>query len=635
MTRQEMNEKLAKFVSEEEKDGTSMKELRKIYDYEMEKVKKFADEFDDTGTMTLLYLAKIAQEQIEDTWISLKAMRENPKLIEGYEEYLKIIGSEEVRRSREDAVKSIAKIVAALSTKVMIGGVEAIEKEFDTAIETVVEGMGKLKFEVYLNSGREIEEIRNFSQTVEVANSLAEMLLRIERSKDGIHVGFIENPGTLDGWFGIFCKSNGNIFSYNERIDEEYIGQHRHMRNGRYAEKKAYDLFPYELCEFSEERDYKGYSVESRIGEKRKLLEAANYSALIRTILSMAMIARRHTGKKIEGNSVIVNSLIGANLAKLKNEEKLTTAIVKWEGSQLIKIGTEYNTPRFEVAKVLKGDYDKEFNHSEGREVSGWFEGVNQEMVDAYGAGFEISQDRILESNSSRRLIGDTNTDQEFIGTEERMRLAAYYDVRRQLAHYIRKQMQSDYDKFGGEKGMTKWYREELKKRMEKILRYCADAYRRKRPETNNVEYGEDEKQEVGIFSAENGRMRIYIGTREMLGPKMLTREKGEMEARCPITRARANVFFRFEFKTYKQVESILGLRLPKFCVGWREMDLYNGNYILDVTDPVGNMRNVLKYDNFDFDFGVGLSKSGLKKIERNCDAVTQRTEIESEAGNV
>jgi len=618
----DVNNRLMQFLKESPYEGFHLKTLSSCWDYDLKNISKFANAYDDTGELTLLYLASVCQEHIDDTVVSVKSVLTSPGIMKPYSDCKALIESPLVRVSKQNMTNRISAIIAAISGKKLLGDGHSIDDELEKAIYAMFECFRKLRFEVYVKSGRAIEGFNKFSSSVQVSNSLAEMLLRLEGSPDGIYVGYVANPGTLDGWFGFFCKSNGNMFSYNERIDEAYVGQHRRLRNGRYAENKAYDLFPYELCEFSDERDYKGYAKEVSMGSNRKLFDVGDFSIFVRTVLSMAVISRKHSGHVLKGKAVVIDSLLPANLARLGNSGEDTKALVKWEGSQLVKAATSFKPPQFEEEKVLSGFYNKEFCYNEERPRvdTGWFYGLNQDIVDAYGDGFKINQEQVLGSNSSRRLIGDGDTEQEFIGAPSRLRLRAYMEVRRQLANHIGKKLYDDFHKFGGVDKLKEWYAERLMERLDKVLSYCADTYTQcmanKDEEKTRVEFGEAEAQDgknSSSFCRNYSPLVVRMSPKTMYGYVNLS-EYVDRTFICPVTQCKATTFFLFDFSTYKNVQKFLGCALPKFCVGWHDNPPYNGNCLLDVTDPVGDLTHPL-YSHFDFSFSIGLSKRALKQI--------------------
>lgn len=595
-----------------------------LWDYEMKRIAEVADNFDDTGALLLVHLASLCRRLVGNVYAPVRDVLSLPDALDPFKRIMALVDSPEVRECRETLARVLCAAVGSASKQRLLGDEESIFPAMDDAIKAIFGGFRHLRYEAYAISGRPVESTGHTSTSVLSFGSLAECLLALERAKDGIYICFISNPGTLDGWFGFFAKSNGNIFSYNERIDEAYAGQHRRMRNGRYAEEKAYDLFPYEMCEFSDDRDYKGYSTEMHIGEDLDLVDAAgeNRAVFTRALLSMALIMRRHEGRPLDGEPVVVNSLLPRNLLRAKEaageSKEAETALVKLGSSEIVARTAAFDSPDFDVAKMLRGEYDKEFDGGSGLEY-GVFKGVNQDMVDAYGEGFRLDSRRLLASDSSIRLIGKTSGDQEFIGSPRRLRKQAYYEARKQLALYIQRRMDEDFDAFGGSDGLREWYKKTLLGKMEEIRKLCADAYSRTGGE-GEIEIGVPEKQDHPTgskFDAENPPVRVFVSGKRMYAGVNLC-EHRDNSLVCPISHTKATVYFRVRFFTYRQVQRFIGCDLPKFCVGWGDHRPYNGNSILDITDPVGDLSGPLQRNYFSFDFVVAFSKRALKNKEKS-----------------
>ena len=596
-------------------------------EYDLENIAKVANGFDESGKLTLIYLASLCRKQIENTIAPVVSLLSESKIIDKYRTCIDCINSKEVQEIRADIVQKLATAISTVSKEKVIGKAIDIDAYLDDALKEIFSEFGKLKFEVYAKSGLPIGNISSTATSVQVCGSLAECLIRLERSNDGIYICFISNPGTLDGWFGFFVKSNGNIFSYNERIDEVYSGQHKNMRNGRYAEHgKAYGLFPYELCEWSDETDYKGYSTEMKIGENCNLFDGKNFEIAVRVFLTMALIVQKHMGKKVRGTPVIVNSLLANNLALLaeKELEPETNAVVEWKHSPIVEVSAKTAIPTFDVTKVLNGEYNKEFD----KKSDCVFNGNRQDIVDAYGDGFSINQDKILSSNSSLRLIGNGESEQEFIGTKERLRTQAYYEVREQLSDYIGQRMEDEYTSFGGSEQLGKWYREHILDRKDTILKYCLAAYNTKKTDdegnTSGKIYINSDKDAPGLDSRfANGSNAVSVTMSDKTGMGfwgafMLSQSK-EGRRKCWITGSEPSYYFRFYFYNYHQVEEFIGCNLPKFCTGWVRDYFSPGNSILNMVDPVSQMILPLNHrgNPFSFDIAVALSKSGIKKLQK------------------
>ena len=589
-------------------------------EHDIKRIAEVANGFDRSGNLTLIYLASLCRRQIEDTVAPVTSLLCDVSTMDKYRKCLECVNSHEVKGCRAGLVDSLAIAISSVSAKKVLGRATDIDAALDGAIDDIFKEFEKLKFEVYAKSGHPVGTMNATAMSVQVCGSLAECLIRLEKSKDGIYICFISNPGTLDGWFGFFVKSNGNLFSYNERIDEAYAGQHCNMRNGRYAEYgKAYGLFPYELCEFSEETDYKGYSTEVKIGENCNLFDGKNLEMAVRVFLTMALISQKHNGQKVEGECVIVNSLLQMNLSKLEGEREKSKALVVWNGSPIVKATEKFAIPRFEDEKVVRGEYDGEFNGNEGD--CGVFCGNNQDILDAYGEGFHADYEKVLASGSSRRLLGDGQTEQEFIGSPHRMRLQAYYEVRKQLAKHVWKQMKGEYDAFGGAEGLEKWYRDRLAERMDTIYRYCIAVYNETNGNEGDVEFGVMKRQDnspSSIFATQTQPMSVDIN-KKFRYAKISLSEFKDRSYRCAITGAKASFVFGFNFYSYTQVRDFLNCPLPKFCTGWLKDRPYNGNSILEVTDPVGELNHPISENEFPFNFTIALSKTAIKNLKKEC----------------
>ena len=135
----------------------------------------------------------------------------------------------------------------------------------------------KCKVDLYMRGGH-MQPISRFSPKIHVFSSLGECLLAFEAAPDGMYICYIRSNDSADGYFGFYIKSNGNLLSVHERIDESYPGEHSHHRNHRWVEGKEFALFPYsEVISHSTtdkdgkenvKRDYKGYATQYFISEE-------------------------------------------------------------------------------------------------------------------------------------------------------------------------------------------------------------------------------------------------------------------------------------------------------------------------------------------------------------------------------
>lgn len=93
----------------------------------------------------------------------------------------------------------------------------------------------------------------------------------------------------------------------------------------------------------------------------------------------------------------------------------------------------------------------------------------------------------------------------------------------------------------------------------------------------------------------------------------------------CDITGSPCTVYYTFKVINWKAFKELLpSTELPKILTGYRCSDrqhFYRGNSILDVVDPVDEIRTPFEYHTnfsepcpFNFVFTIGYSKRGLSR---------------------
>lgn len=605
------------------------------YHYKIKNLIEYANNADPSGHTTLIYLSNMCRKILGYTMVNVLSVIENPQIIKKYVKIKQLLDSEIVVETKREMMEMIDKFASSFGNVALIGerNSDDSEQDFLNSIESVVEEFKKLKFEVYSKSNLPVGKIERFAPEIKVFGSLSQCVVALEKSSDGICICYISSGG-LDGYFGFFVKSNGNIFSLNERLDEAYVGQHNRCRNGRYAEGKAFDLFPYdEICKFSGE-DYKGYSTNIEIDQNcLNIFDVGktNRSVYMRMIISMALIVNKYSGVKIDDECVFIDSLMQSNLKKLEQSQE--NALMKIEDASIVKRQSNFKI-NFDKNRLINGDYNYEFHHYNTMRKhgeSGHFPGYNQELVKIYGQDFEFSNEELLSTDSSRRLIGDSEVSRELVGSKKRMELQAYYNLRKKLAEHIKKKISEDIDKFGGINYFFEWYRSELLKHKKEIYKLCLDCFNREESTKENIlAFGD--KNEYGISPevkiTADYRNIFYSLYNEQTIRRSMVLTPIEYDDRgmfakflCPITGQKANNFFIFRFGDWKQIEKFIGNGLPNFCKDWVNTAFcegrYNGNPILDATDAVGFIESPFKKVNFHFSFVLGFSKNGLNKMNK------------------
>jgi len=599
-------------------------------DLKLRKIMEYDKKFDESGLITLICIHNLCKHKLKNSSIGVIDVLENPSAIEEFRKVYDVVNSPEIKEVKENFMATLNQIAANGVGRALIGeeNLQDIESDFMNAIDAVMEGMTKLHFEVYVNSGKPCNRIEQFSSKIQVFNSLSQCLLTLEHAGDGVCVCFISNSGSFDGYFGVFIKSNGNLFSYNERADEAYIGQHTRLRNGRaIADAKTMDLFPYDELINCSEYDYKGYATRMELQEDKLNIFDINRETYMKMITTMGVIVARHSEKLLDGKQVFINALLPMNIKSIENYSEEANALIKRQDSALILTNSK-PLIHFDKDKFLAGDYNAEFNHADRekfgkhyREV-GTFPGLNQSLVDIYGQDFEFNDEELLKDDSINRLIGDENVHLEFVGSLQRMRLQAYFRLREKLANHIKSKLIQDFESNGGRTGLIKWYGDRLKAVKDKIFELCKIRYENEDEDDPRLEgYPRFYMEELITKSSKTSNFFNEDLEYLCLTPfeVSVNRYWYETKFHCPFyPQYRIRYFFHICPRSYKEVEKLLGVEVPNYCKEWYNNrayhgDRYTGNCLLDATDKVSEIE--VSFPKFQFDAYCGFSKIGLDQI--------------------
>lgn len=557
-------------------------------EYEFHKIsKKMTDisQFDPSGTLAVLYAKNKFEQFSEHTKVPLRTILEEPESLRESSEMWDMLHSAEVRSLEDGLVKELAKIrdTGAENGYALLqpagkpdesaqdeGSMIALErKALSDSVNVVVEEATALRTELYLKGNHPIGTVTTFCHRLLVFSSIAECLLSLERSNDGIYLCYIDCNGSSDSHFCFMLHSNGNLLAITERIPEAYPGQHGNTRNGRWQGEYKTRLFPYHLIT-SSDYDYKGYPVDKKIENCRSIdilqLPANEHMPLL---LTMIIFARKYAGVSTNAMPLIItDSLLPCNLSLKEGD---STALAMAQTSAIAKATSEYR-PIWKTEDILRGEeYSEKLGHAYDSQL----------FVELYGQGFVL--------NDSALLARADNKACEFAADQQTMNLLAYQQGRQQLADYIREKMYQEYLAAGGVDSVRAWYTDAIAKKKHRLFAYCIEKW-------DEVEHGQNGglsflsiKQAVaGKGNVEYGYSRTYPFNKEN-GQKKL----------CPITGATASIFFMFRPESFDNIIEMLGTSdIPKILKGWRAAG-HNGygNELLSITDPIGRVGTPFEQD--------------------------------------
>lgn len=587
------------------------------------------EEFDPSGITSLIYIRKSFDNVAKNSRVRLYDLitRQYDDAIEMYD----TLHQPELEEYENIFIDKVSELITQI-TGLQIGERD-LEKEKDVVVSCltdVVENLRKLNVYCFQKSNESIGKIQRFSTKCEIASTLAGCVLEVESTHpDGIFLYYIEDDNQLGGYFTFIIKSNGNILSINDKANEAYVGQHNYSRNGRWAEAKQYDIFPYVMADW-EGSDYKGYPLKQRINEDRLQLKNVSPSNYISIIVAMMFLCNKYQDKMIDMDLTYSSMMLNCNTnANSKISENTKNEIVIYKDSQIAEYHRNYEVS-FKTDDVIAGRGCTRKGKQDNLRRS------NQKMVDIWGKGFEIDTTTLNKHHIYPKLGVECNEfESEAIGSYESIQMQSYMDACSQLADYMRKNMYFAYEKFIEENGSIKeWYKDKVHSSIENIYKICVERYfYNKHDDFINFDTDESHRYISGsiVLNEDNGA-------------------RWHKEYRDPVTDNLAYIMFEIVPKTEEDIKTVLGgIELPDILKCYNR----NGhgsclNVLLDMYDPVdmvGNIfenkesRNYLiinkgrKCDNwgyledrtgnpeYNFSVGIGFSKRGLNQLKKLYDS--------------
>ena len=578
--------------------------------------------FDSSGRMAVLYAKKVYLKTIADTRLKLVDVLQNRQGLEDEFKMYDVFVGEEVTKIESDYIEALHQTVLRITGKQEIGerDLEQEKKVVYDSLDAVLESLGSCYKDVYVNSHQPVGVVVNISTKILLFNHMADCVLMLEnKAPDGAYLCYINNNGTADGYFAIVIKSNGNLFSVNDRVSERYIGQHSNSRNGRWSEGHK-DFFPYEAIMTFDDYDYKGYATKYNIDESKLSLADLDPSVYVPIILAILCVINDQVGKVLDDKyQVYMNTLMRSNLERDEN----STALIQIDHTGLIEKTTQLLDIHFDPVKMMDGSYNDEFKiHTSGH---------GQQLVNYWGGGYVIKTRPL--SVTARTALSSGEDDEtvhaEFVGSLEKMREQAYYEARRDLADYVRDQYQKELDAFGGLEAVEKWFCDAMRQNMPNMLPLLARLYSESKMSTDYrvLKYREDDPKWIRHIRLITDRP--YAQEQWIYGKphKIVTWSGSEYidYYQDLLTDNKAYIWFSFESYNWSDIEAFTGQQVCGPLRGWRSEyrqdmgDAFScGNPLLDIVDAVDFVKPLTKDKSgyrIKFDYYAAFSKRGMNRL--------------------
>ena len=552
--------------------------------------------YDPSGTFAVLYAKHCFEECLKQARVKAYDVVANPDYLIEEREMYNIFNSPDVT-TIENALLNDFNTLIMNATQGRQIGVRDREKEKEalfSSITAVTEQLVKCNVDLFARGGV-IQPIKNFSMHIHVFNWLAECLCALEHANDGMYLCYIKCGDTADGYFGYYIKSNGNILSVNERVDEAFPGQHKRSRNGRWSEDKKHALFPYNFIFEYKDYDYKGYAGKHIINEDELSFLKLSAEAYMPLLLGMIALSLKYSGQSTSDLPIkYVDSLLPVNNASPVIDTK---SLVPVSNSAVIEshksLSVSFSNDDIKTAAIADryNGTNKVLNY---KERGSFYAGENI-FVRLYGDGFALDSSKLLLANKHLLVASsaseDALPDVEFVGTAPRMEMIGYMQARAQLALYIQDKIYEEYKRYGGVEALKEWWAQTVRNSKAKLFNLCIEQYNR----------SEDDKSKPYISSKESKNGYAEFGFKcpfnTPQGYDVYGRANGKYA--CPITGAKASIFFYFNFSDWTQIAEVFGENsIPKILKGWTTASRRtSGNSLLDATDPVEKVGTPFEYD--------------------------------------
>lgn len=246
-----------------------------------ETMKKLINQFDDSGEISVLYAKQFYMDYLKHVSIKLfDLFQDDSDDLKIFRNLYRTMNGVEVESIEQKWFIAVYRILKKL-------GIYLIADKFDTsvlydAVECITKDITKCNIDVFGKGARsKNNEPFIYGTTIRSFNTMAECILDLSSSSNGIYLCYISLNNKPDGYFTYIYKCENTLVSINDRVNESFRGQHNKSRNNRWMEYKCYNLFPYDIIEYGDDRDYKGYATSMWNSDEmkavRKQLNESDY----------------------------------------------------------------------------------------------------------------------------------------------------------------------------------------------------------------------------------------------------------------------------------------------------------------------------------------------------------------------
>lgn len=556
--------------------------------------------YDPSGALSAMRAREAFMDVTRNVKIPVYGWLTNPQIKKEIQEYAEMWGklNDPEILAKEDAyINEMNQMVEKTIGIPMIGKreMEQERSQFMHSVIKVVEDLKKMQLDCYQSSKKPVNEIKKFHTRILVFERMGDCILHLSKESDAIYLCYISQHQSADGYFAFVLKNNGNIVAFHDRINEAFIGEHKNARNGRWTDAHMDRLFPYESVLRFKDHDYKGYAQTYIIDEEKLDFLKLGVDAYQPLLIAMIILKNKYEGISFESEPLFLNTFMKPNLLATKVGKNELAEIQK---NEIALRSIQYTCTLDPKIIVTENGYNERF-------------GMNTHSVpwvELYGEKFIPDLEAALASFENEQ---DTSPMSEFIGNQERMDKEVYYEIRKQLADYIKNQMKREIDEHYNEPGAIEdyWIDRAIKKKNKFIDLICKKVYQTAHPEEK---WEKDMECIDGIRQKDNG----VIPRKRMCNNDVGSNTAGWIyrtnEVLDDYNGAKCSIFYWFEPKDCKTMEIFLEEPMPKIFQGFG-VNHYNGNSLISAVDMVGELESPILEHFRRYSLCIGFSKTGWK----------------------
>lgn len=608
------------------------------------KIARAAEFFPGSASLAVLYLKNAYTAMLKEMKISVKDAFTRLDELQELRAIWDMLNSQDVAAIESTAVDAAEKIVNQVFGMQMLGekDIEAETAMLRNAAETVIDYLPTCHVECY-RAGGPIGVIQHYVPIIKDYDRLSDCLLAMENATDGMYLCHIGGGTILSEYFVFIIVSNGTIIGIHDREQEAYQGQSVQLPNpfkSVMQKNQQGHLFPYDIVS----QKACGRTTDVRSDYQFKDLDEPCFMALI---LSMTVLAQKFKDVTYQPeDAVFIDRFLPSRiqLAALQHEETKALAL---QQSSLVAISRSFQCP-FTAEEVYSGSYGAKL--VEEKAGFALFPSVRSEstriLLENYGHGFSLPDDlmdTLPASGEKMAAWGD------FVTDEAGYRVEAYRRACELLAAFMRDNMYAAHRKAGGLQTVKNWWLEACRRKQNRIMGILSEYMFGTLDTTGDILYTGLISR--GDFDALRDANMICSGQAPAGTPNapefihdlssfVYNARVSDRSAQfyCPITGAKATVFFSLRPKSWKEIEALLGCEVPRTVKGWVvNRDSY-GNSLLNATDAVCDVGlpwesheiDSLRWkggqdlyygreeypESYRFELSVALSKRGLKYLQ-------------------